>query len=185
MTPEQDLSDKDLYSLIFAPGFSTAKQVTNVSGRGVGMDVVKKTIDALRGSIDVQSEKGIGTTITLKIPLTLAIIEGAPRQDREGPVRHALICGGGVCGVIPGGYQKGPWEGTLPMYGGTSSLTSASGRSSVSMEGLPDVEQIVITEIDRSRMGFVVDNVIGQHQTVIKTLGRPTGMWKAYQGQPS
>ena len=70
-----ELSDKEIFSLIFAPGFSTAKTVTSVSGRGVGMDVVKRAIEALRGTIDIQSERGIGTVITIKLPLTLAIIE--------------------------------------------------------------------------------------------------------------
>ena len=70
-----ELSDREIFAQIFAPGFSTAKQVTSVSGRGVGMDVVKRAIDALRGTIDLSSQVGKGTTVTIKIPLTLAIIE--------------------------------------------------------------------------------------------------------------
>ena len=69
------MSDKEAYSLIFKPGFSMAKQVTNVSGRGVGMDVVKTNIEKLNGIIDIDSEVGKGTIIKLKIPLTLAIIQ--------------------------------------------------------------------------------------------------------------
>ncbi len=76
IAPDEELTEKEIYSLVLAPGFSTAKTVTNVSGRGVGMDVVKRAIDNLRGSIGITSQKGIGTTITLKLPLTLAIIEG-------------------------------------------------------------------------------------------------------------
>ena len=70
-----ELSDREIFAQIFAPGFSTAKQVTSVSGRGVGMDVVKRAIDALRGTIDLSSQVGKGTTVTIKMPLTLAIIE--------------------------------------------------------------------------------------------------------------
>ena len=76
ISPEAEMSEKEIFSLIFAPGFSTASAVTSVSGRGVGMDVVKRTIDSLRGSVEVSSEEGIGTSVTLKLPLTLAIIDG-------------------------------------------------------------------------------------------------------------
>jgi two-component system chemotaxis sensor kinase CheA len=71
-----DLSDSDVYNLIFQPGFSTAEQITDVSGRGVGMDVVRKRIQKLRGRVEIQSELGKGTTFLLKLPLTLAIIDG-------------------------------------------------------------------------------------------------------------
>lgn len=75
MEPIEDIPDKDAYMLIFEPGFSTAKQVTDISGRGVGMDVVKKNIEKLRGSIDIDSKLGQGSKFTLRIPLTLAIME--------------------------------------------------------------------------------------------------------------
>jgi two-component system chemotaxis sensor kinase CheA len=74
--PGDKLSDQEIYDFIFQPGFSTAKQITDISGRGVGMDVVKKNIDALRGSIEIHTEKGKGTTFTIRLPLTLAIIDG-------------------------------------------------------------------------------------------------------------
>src|SRR5262249_55869438 len=72
----EEMSDQEVYSLIFEPGFSTAQQVTDVSGRGVGMDVVRKQLIKLRGRIDISSRPGQGSTFTLKLPLTLAIIEG-------------------------------------------------------------------------------------------------------------
>jgi two-component system chemotaxis sensor kinase CheA len=74
--PGDKLSDQEIYDFIFHPGFSTAKQITDISGRGVGMDVVKKNIDTLRGAIEVHTEKGKGTTFTIRLPLTLAIIDG-------------------------------------------------------------------------------------------------------------
>ncbi|PPQ34309.1 chemotaxis protein CheA, partial [Rhodoblastus acidophilus] len=76
IAPGQELSDQDVLQLIFHPGFSTAAKVTNLSGRGVGMDVVKKTIEALRGAVDVTSQPGQGSEVALRIPLTLAIIDG-------------------------------------------------------------------------------------------------------------
>lgn len=76
LAPDTELNDREIYSLIFEPGFSTAAKVTGISGRGVGMDVVKKSIEDLRGTIDIESRKGAGTTITLELPLTLAIIDG-------------------------------------------------------------------------------------------------------------
>ncbi|MFC1770031.1 chemotaxis protein CheW, partial [Nitrospirota bacterium] len=74
--PDSDIQKHEILNLIFAPGFSTASSVTGVSGRGVGMDVVKRNIESLRGTVDVDSTKGMGTIITLKLPLTLAIIDG-------------------------------------------------------------------------------------------------------------
>ena len=166
-----ELSDREIFAQIFAPGFSTAKKVTSVSGRGVGMDVVKRAIDALRGSIDISSKAGRGTTITIKIPLTLAIIESL------------LVKIGDDCFVMP-----------LSMVDECVELTrqdveSSHGRNLANVRGQvvpyiplrerfsiggtsPPIEQIVITRINDSRVGFVVDNVIGEHQTVIKSLGR-------------
>ena len=76
MREGQGLSDREIFNFIFLPGFSTASKVTDVSGRGVGMDVVKRTIDDLRGNIDIVSEPGKGTVFSLRLPLTLAIIDG-------------------------------------------------------------------------------------------------------------
>ena len=84
ISKDAELSQKDLFKLILEPGFSTAKEVTNVSGRGVGMDVVKRAIDSLRGTIDIDSKLGKGTTITIRLPLTLAIIDGLQVQVEDG-----------------------------------------------------------------------------------------------------
>ena len=165
------LTDKDIFSLIFAAGFSTAKIVSNVSGRGVGMDVVKKAIDVLRGTIDISSQKGIGTTITLKLPLTLAIIGGL------------LVRIGGDHFVLPLSAVKECVELTAEASAKAHGSRLANVRGSIipyirlrdqfTINGtVPDIEQIVITEIEDNNIGFVVDEVIGEHQTVIKSLGR-------------
>ena len=76
ISPSAELPENEIFGLIFEPGFSTAREVSDVSGRGVGMDVVKRVIDSLRGSVEIESRKNEGTTIILKLPLTLAIIDG-------------------------------------------------------------------------------------------------------------
>lgn len=173
-----ELSDKEIFGLIFAPGFSTAKTVTSVSGRGVGMDVVKRAIEALRGTIDIQSERGLGTVITIKLPLTLAIIESL------------LVKIGHDCFVIPLSIVEECVELTR------EDVRNAHGRNLATVRDQivpyiplrerflvrseqPDIEQIVITQVGGKRVGFVVDNVIGEHQTVIKSLGK---MYRDVQG---
>ena len=84
VAPNQEMSDNEVYQLLFAPGFSTAAQVTDVSGRGVGMDVVKKNIESLRGRIEIESKKGKGSTFSIHLPLTLAIIDGMVVRVGEG-----------------------------------------------------------------------------------------------------
>ncbi|WP_320175711.1 chemotaxis protein CheA [Maridesulfovibrio sp.] len=171
ISTDQDLGDKDIFNLIFEPGFSTAQSVTNVSGRGVGMDVVKRAIDSLRGSIDITSKEGQGTIITIRLPLTLAIIDGL--QVRVGDDYF----------VIPLSLVEECVELT------SKDVEEANGQQFVNLRGeivpyirirewfevegeSPPIEQIVITGLDGSRIGVVVDTVIGEHQTVIKSLGR-------------
>ena len=167
--PGQVVGEDELLGLIFHPGFSTAAQVTNLSGRGVGMDVVKRTIESLRGSIDVKSVPGQGSTITLRIPLTLAIIEGLLVRVGEG--RY----------VIPLAAVEECLELSLE-----EDLRSR-GRSIITLrERLvpflrlrdlfdtgtkPDTYQkIVVVGTGQERVGLVVDQIIGNHQTVIKAM---------------
>ncbi len=173
-----EMSEKEIYSLIFAPGFSTAQKVTSVSGRGVGMDVVKRAIDALRGTIELSSKRGNGTTITVRIPLTLAIIESL------------LVKIGDDRFVLPLSIVDECVELSR------TDIANAHGRNLASVRGrlipyiplrerfrvtgeVPDIQQIVITRIDGIQVGFVVDHVIGEHQTVIKSLGK---MYKNIEG---
>lgn len=171
LSPDQDISDKDLYGLIFAAGFSTAKNVTSVSGRGVGMDVVKKTIDSLRGSIEVQSQEGEGTTISLKLPLTLAIIEGLLVEIGTHQFVLPLSAVEECVELTREDVEKTHGRHMANVRGSLIPYMRLREEFGIAGE-LPELEQIVITEIDRARMGFVVDHVIGQHQTVIKTLGK-------------
>ncbi|MHC1751679.1 chemotaxis protein CheA [Humidesulfovibrio sp.] len=168
---DAELSDKELLKLIFLPGFSTAAQVTSISGRGVGMDVVHRAIDSLRGVIEISSEPGHGTTITIRLPLTLAIIEGLQVQVGDGffviPLSLVEECVElHQRDVDPSGRKRIiNLRGELVPY--------INLRRWFEMEGdSPEIEQIVITGVEGRRIGIVVDHVIGEHQTVIKSLGR-------------
>jgi two-component system chemotaxis sensor kinase CheA len=169
--PGAVLADGDLLHLIFHPGFSTARTVTNLSGRGVGMDVVKRTIETLRGSIDIASREGEGSEISLRIPLTLAIIDGL--LVRVGKGRY----------VIPLSAVEECLELSLD-----EDLRS-QGRSFISLRDslvpflrlrdlfttgtAPELHQkIVVVSTGAERVGLVVDQIIGDHQTVIKSLSK-------------
>lgn len=172
------LSEKELFGLVFLPGFSTAKQVSNLSGRGVGLDVVKRSIDALRGAIELDSEVGRGTTIRLKLPLTLAIIDGLLVSVGEGryvlPMSLVEECIELTAEDVErsNGNQFASVRGELVPY--------VRLRDWFGVEGpRPPIEQIAIATSDGLRFGFVVDQVVGQHQTVIKTLG---AMYKDVEG---
>ncbi|MBN2643967.1 MAG: chemotaxis protein CheA [Desulfuromonadaceae bacterium] len=168
--PDENLSDQEIYQLIFAPGFSTAQQVTGLSGRGVGMDVVKRAIEALRGTISLDSTLGKGTTVRLRIPLTLAIIESLLVKIGSGsfvlPLSAVEECVELTQSDIEDSHGRclANVRGTLIPY--------IPLRNSFAIPGpVPPIQQIVITRIDGQQVGFVVDTVIGEHQTVIKSLG--------------
>jgi len=167
--PGQALSDGELLQMIFHPGFSTAAAVTNLSGRGVGMDVVKRTIESLRGAIDITSVPGEGSKVVLRIPLTLAIIDGLLVRVGEG--RY----------VIPLAAVEECLELSLE-----EDLRSR-GRSFITLRDRlvpflrlremfdtgtrPDPHQkIVVIATGAERVGLVVDQIIGSHQTVIKSM---------------
>ena len=167
---DADLSPKALNNLIFAPGFSTSKKVTGVSGRGVGMDVVKKNIESLKGSIEVESEKGAGTTITLKIPLTLAIIDGLLVSVDDGyfviPVSTIEEC----VELTPMEIKRAKSKRMIIVRDVMVPYIRLRDRFELDGEH-PEIEKIVIAKINSEAVGFVVDQVIGDHQTVIKSLG--------------
>ncbi len=169
IAPGATLSDNELLQLIFHPGFSTAQAVTSLSGRGVGMDVVKRTIEGLRGAIEMTSEPGVGSTISLRIPLTLAIIDGL------------LVRVGGGRYVIPLAAVEECVELSLEQdmrSTGRSLLTLRDQlvpfirlRELFSTGTSPDQHQkVVVVSTGNDRVGLVVDQILGDHQTVIKSL---------------
>lgn len=181
ISPDIELSENETYNLLFAPGFSTAKTISDVSGRGVGMDVVKSSIDALRGSIDIDSEIGVGTTITLKLPLTLAIIDGL------------LVDIGGEFYVIPlpaveecieiSNNDRNKSKGRNITWVRDEIVPYIPLRELFDVEKPPpEIEQVVIVKVDNTHIGLVVDNIIGEYQTVIKSLGRIYQSAKEFSG---
>jgi len=162
----RSLSDSEIYNLIFEPGFSTAEQVTNLSGRGVGMDVVKRNITALRGSVDIESREGLGTTVTVRLPLTLAIINGF------------LVGLGKSVFIVPLELIEECVELTVD---GDHDYTELRGSvlPFVRLRGLFGLEQsaaarqnMVVVRSGEQRVGLVVDTLLGEFQTVIKPLGK-------------
>ena len=165
------LSDSEIFALIFQPGFSTAKQVTDVSGRGVGMDVVRQRVDSLRGTIDVASKPGEGTSVTLRLPLTLAIIDGLLVSVGEAcfvlPLANTLEC----IELTRRGYRAGQRQASGQCARRVDSLHPAA-RAFQHAHERPEMEQIMVVETEEGSYGFVVDKVLGNCQTVIKNLGR-------------
>lgn len=165
------LSDKAACELILSPGFSTAETVSSISGRGVGMDVVKKNIEALKGSLEISSEKGTGTEISLRLPLTLAIIDGLLIRvsDQFFIIPLAVV---EECIELTRKDTKSAHERSIVHLRGDI-VPYIKLRELFHIQGAaPAIQQIVVTKIDGRRVGFVADAVIGGHQTVIKSLGK-------------
>ena len=169
--PAARLSEAEIFSLILAPGFSTAREVTDVSGRGVGMDVVRRSIESLRGTIDIASKPGEGLTVTLRLPLTLAIIDGLLVRVGEShfilPLANSLECVELTRQDIRDGNGKhiANVRGEIIPYIRLSEYFQMDAPT-------PEREQIMVVETEYGHYGFVVDQVLGDHQTVIKNLGR-------------
>ena len=171
IAPDAELTDAEIYACIFQPGFSTAAAITNVSGRGVGMDVVKRSIDALRGSIEVESIPQQGTSITIKLPLTLAIIDGLEIQVGQEfyviPLTHVEEC----VELTRRNARDDSREQIVNLRGEIVPYIRL--RNWFSVPGsAPAIEQIVVVRSQGQRVGIVADTVIGEMQTVIKSLGR-------------
>lgn len=166
VSSDEMLSDKDIYNLIFEAGFSTAEQVSNLSGRGVGMDVVKRNVNALRGTIDIESQLGVGTTMRIRLPLTLAIIDGF------------LVSVADACFVIPLDQVIECLE--LPAQFASHDFMDLRGevlpfirlRNYFDIKGdLPRRQNIVVVGDHGNKTGLIVDQLMGEFQTVIKPLG--------------
>jgi two-component system chemotaxis sensor kinase CheA len=152
------------------PGFSTAQSVTQLSGRGVGMDVVKKTIESLRGALDISSTLGQGTTMRLTLPLTLAIIDGLLVKVHD---EHFIV----PMAAVTENVELHAHEQILHRERNAVTVRGELVpylrlRELFDMEGAgPVAEKVVIVAIGAQRVGLVVDSVIGSHQTVIQPLG--------------
>ncbi|CAD1793594.1 chemotaxis protein CheA [Xanthomonas arboricola pv. juglandis] len=174
--PGRQLSDREVFAMIFEPGFSTAEKVTNLSGRGVGMDVVKRNITALRGTVEIDSTAGLGTTISVRLPLTLAIINGF----QVGVGKSVFVVPLDVveeCVEFTPDYSSDyiDLRGSVLPYVRLRELFALGGRT-------PARESIVVIRQGAQRFGLVVDTLLGEWQTVIKPLSRVFAQVKGISG---
>jgi len=173
VAPDAELSDKEVYQLIFEAGFSTADAVSNLSGRGVGMDVVRRNIQDLRGTIELESQEGKGTTTRIRLPLTLSIIDGF--LVGVGTSSYVIPLDMVVeCIELDSAERDSGDNGYLNLRGEV--LPFVRLRDLFEVEGLPSSRQnVVVVQYAGHRAGFVVDTLEGELQTVIKPLGRVFG----------
>jgi two-component system chemotaxis sensor kinase CheA len=175
ITAKQQLTPPEIHRLIFAPGFSTAKEVTNISGRGVGMDVVNKNIEALRGQISVNSEVGVGTGFTIRLPLTLAIIEGFQVQVGNSSYVIPLDLVEECIELDEQQAKKGEYvdlRGEVMPYLHLSEVFNDGSGSDSNIDRKGKRDNIVVVQYAGQKAGLVVDELLGEHQTVIKPLGK-------------
>ncbi len=182
---QQTLTEEEVYDLLFMPGFSTRDEVSDLSGRGVGMDVVKNNIAALSGMIEVKSEFGQGTTMTITLPITLAIIKALIVQVGEktyaipiNSVLETLMIDAGDIQTVEKREVIELRKSTVPLL----RLNQAFGADSAEDDGEEQRLFIAIVGLAEKRMGFVVDELLGQQDVVIKSLGKALSFVKGIAG---
>lgn len=169
ISPDAELSRKELFDLLFLPGFSTAKSVTKLSGRGVGMDVVKRKISDLRGQVDIDSQLGKGSTVTVKLPLTLSIIDGLlVRIDNT----HMVIPLNSVHKVYEFKHEELKKAVNNLILADEERVPALNLRKHFNIETPPPpIERVVTMEYNDHFMGLTVDEIVGEYQAVLKPLG--------------
>ena len=194
------LTEREMFNLIFLPGFSTAEKVTNVSGRGVGMDVVKTNVEKIGGTVDIQSRAGIGTTVRMKIPLTLAIVPALivtcagdryaiPQVNLLELVRIEAEQAAAAIENVRGAPVYRLRGTLLPLVYLAKELevetletkVSAGAAGDLSMEAAAGVS-IVVLQAEEQRFGLIVDEVNDTEEIVVKPLGRNLAGASAYSG---
>jgi two-component system, chemotaxis family, sensor kinase CheA len=182
--PNQEMTDEEVYKLIFNAGLSTAEKVTSVSGRGVGMDVVRKNIEALRGKVDISSTLGKGTTFTIRMPLTLAIIDG--QIVKVGSQRYVIPINSMVRSFRPTQQQVSSIlsRGEVVMtQGKLTPVVRLHELFGVTRAAEDLAESLLVTvEEEHRQCCLLVDDLLGQQQVVIKTLGEMMGSIKGVSG---
>ncbi|MGE3771308.1 MAG: chemotaxis protein CheA [Gammaproteobacteria bacterium] len=181
VSESQSLSEKEMDNLVFAPGFSTADHVSNLSGRGVGMDVVKRNIEALRGTVEIESRPGLGTTVRIRLPLTLAIIDGF--LVGVGKARYVIPLDTMVeCLECPPLMRRAARSrGYVDLRGEVLPVLEI--RDLFAIEGERGRRaNIVVVRFGTMKAGMIVDELIGESQTVIKPLGTMFGSLAGISG---
>lgn len=170
INPDEQLSEKEILDLIFLPGFSTSDKVTNISGRGVGMDVVKRKISDIRGTVSVSTEKDEGTTITIKLPLTLSIIDGMLVRISDTDYIIPLSVIDTIFAVEHSKIEKS-FNNIINIEGVQYPFYYL--RDEFQIEGeKPEREEIIMVKYDDKKIGIVVDHITGEYQAVLKPLGK-------------
>ena len=174
---KDDIRDEELFRLVFHAGFTTAESVTDLSGRGVGLDVVRRNIDSLRGTVDIASTQGKGTTIIIRLPLTLAIIEGfsvkVGNETFVVPLEHVT-----ECTELPAEQRNSEETGILSVRGNAIPYVRLRRMFRLSGGAAPKRENIVVVKMNEFHAGIAVDELLGGMQVVVKPLG------KALRGVP-
>lgn len=170
ITPDKILTEKDAFDLIFLPGFSTAAKVTGVSGRGVGMDVVKRNILKIRGEIDIESKLNVGTTLTIKLPLTLSIIDGllVKISDTYFVIPLSVV---NKCYEVKKSELTNSYNNLIVLD--EEQFPFYYLRDEFKMyEDAPEQMQMVVVEFDGVKVGLSFDTIVGKYQAVLKPLGK-------------
>jgi two-component system, chemotaxis family, sensor kinase CheA len=165
------LTDSEVHHLIFEPGFSTAREVSDVSGRGVGLDVVRRSVEALRGSLTVRSREGEGTTFTIRLPLMLTIIQGfgleVAGETLVVPLESVVEC----LDLPEPGRRGENATGLIDLRGEPLPFVRLR-RHLGFVEGRPSREQVAVVQHRERRVGLVADSLLGESQAVVKPMGR-------------
>jgi two-component system chemotaxis sensor kinase CheA len=178
-----EMTDKDAFNLIFYPGFSTAKVVTNVSGRGVGMDVVRTNVQKLKGSIDILSELGKGSTFMIKIPLTLAIIQALLVESNKEIFSIPLDTVVEVVRLSKNEIEQVGGREVIRLRNTVLPLVRLSTVLGTSQNGTDAAwTYIVIVGLAEQRLGVVVDSLLGQKEVVIKSISEYLGAIRGIAG---
>lgn len=170
ISKDADLSKNEILDLTFLPGFSTAENITDVSGRGVGMDVVKRKLAEIRGEVEIDSEVNVGTTLTIKLPLTLSIIDGLlVKIDKN----HYIIPLNAVDKIYATEHKKvvNTYNNMIILDGDQIPFYYLREEFDFP-DGTQDIEQIIVVSYADQKIGLVVDDVVGEYQAVLKSLGK-------------
>ena len=167
---DDNLTEREILNLVFLPGFSTAEKVSEVSGRGVGMDVVKRKIADIRGQIKIHSEVNVGTTISIRLPITVSIIDGllVKINDADFVIPISAV---ERCYEIPTGEQLNRFNNLIILDGEQIPFISLSNEFD-GIEKSNSTREIVIIYYEEKKVGLIVDEVIGKFQAVLKPLGK-------------
>jgi two-component system chemotaxis sensor kinase CheA len=181
LAPGAAIAEADLFQFLFHPGFSTAREISALSGRGVGMDVVKRTIEGLRGTIDLATSPGRGTEVTLRLPLTLAIIEGLLVRVGEGMYVVPLASVEECVELSAADDARSSRRSLFNLRGAHLPFVRLRELFDAATPADPH-QKIVIVASGETRIGLVVDQIIGNHQTVIKSLSKLQADVQSFSG---